>query len=335
MKILVSMVAYREKRLAESVRSCYENAKNPENLFFSIVSEQYSDDLHADLSFIPENQLLYKKYDLSEFRGVLWSRARTMENDFNYDYALVTCGHNLFTKDWDSESFIELEKAKNKTTDGKAIIVFCGPEFEFNQDGSLNIDNVSTGRTRSMYHQKLDSDTYIPGHGWPNIVPVPEDGDVHEAVYFQASYVFGEKRYFDELPFEDDINYQAEEIYITVKTWCSGWRMFASSKILYLHDTKKEYPENNFQHLAATKRPWTDQHKDAFWKQSDESMIKLNNLLSGRGGISLEKVLEYCDFSGLNKKWCEYMPNFDKMDEEIGFRHAYDIRFEPPRIVTS
>lgn len=334
MKILVSMVAYREKRLTESVKSCYENARHPENLFFSIVSEQYSDDLHADLSFIPKEQIVYKKYDLSEFKGVLWSRARTMENDFEYDHVLVTCGHNLFTKNWDEESFIELEKAKSKTNDGKAILAFCGPEFEFNQDGSLKIDDVSTGRTKNMYHQKLDSDTYVPGHGWPNIVKVPEDGDIHEAVYFQASYVFGERAYFDELPFQDDINYHVEEIYITVKTWCAGWRIFATSKILYLHDTSKQYPDNNFEELAATRRPWTDQHKNAFWKQSDESMIKLNDLLSGKSELDIEQVLAYCDFSGLNKKWCEYMPNFDKMDAEIGYRLGYDIRFEPPRIVT-
>lgn len=333
MTILVSMVAYRERQLERSVRSCYENAENPQDLLFSIVSEQYSDELHADLSFIPENQIVYRKYDLSEFRGVLWSRVKTMENDFDYDHVLVTCGHNMFTKNWDSRSYVELAKAKAKTETGKAILSFCGPEFEYNEDYSLNIDNVATGRTKSMFHQKIDPEVYVPGHGWPNVVTVPEDGDVHEGVYFQASYVFGERQYFDEIPFDPTINYCAEEIYITLKTWCAGWRMFASPEILYLHDTGKRYPDYNFEMLAWTRRPWLDMNKIAYWEQCDESMIKLNNLLSGRSDIPLEKVLEYCDFSGLNKKWCEYLPNFDKMDEEVGYRLAYDRRNEDPIVV--
>jgi hypothetical protein len=327
------MVAYREKQLARSVKSCYENAKNPEDLVFSIVSEQYSEDLHADLSFIPESQILYRKYDLSEFRGVLWSRAKTMENDFKYEHVLVTCGHNMFTKDWDSRSLIELKKAKLKAGNEKAILAFCGPEFEYNEDYSLNIDNVSTGRTTNFYHEKLDTDSYVPGHGWPNIVPVPDDGDLHEAVYLQASYIFADRIYLDELPFESDIGYQAEEIYMTVKTWCSGWKMFATSEILYLHDTSKKYPDYNFEMLASTRRPWLDINKVAYWKQSDDSMIRLNCLLSGRETIKLEKVLDYCDFSGMDKKWCEYLPDFDKMDEKIGKRLAFDRREEEPIIV--
>jgi len=323
MKILVSMVAYRERHLEKSVRSCYENADHPEDLFFSIVSEQYYDDLHADLSFIPPEQIEYKKYDLSEYRGVLWSRAKTMENDFNYDYILITCGHNLFAKSWDLISLVELNKAKSKTTDGKALLAFCGPEYEYNEDGSHKIENISTQNTVNKYHKKMDTDFYVPGHGFPTIVTVPDDNDVYECVYLQFSYIFGDKKYIQELPFEADINYHAEEIYVTVKTWCAGWRIFATAKKLYFHDTHKKYPEDNFEPRPSTHRPWLDMNKNAFWKQSDESMIKLNLLLSGNGGIELDKVLEYCDFSGLNKKWCEYIPNIDTLDEEIGLRHAY------------
>jgi hypothetical protein len=333
MKLLVSMVAYRERQLERSVRSCYENAENPQDLMFSIVSEQYSEDMHADLSFIPENQIIYKKYDLSEFRGVLWSRAKTMENNFDYDHVLATCGHNLYTKNWDTVSLRELQKAKNKTNDNKAILAFCGPEFEYNQDYSLNIDHVSTGRTSNYYHKKFDGDVYVPGHGWPDVVKVPKDGDVHECVYLQASYIFGERQYFDELPFEPNIGYQAEEIYMTIKTWAAGWKMFATSEVVYLHDTGKRYPDNNFEMLAWTRRPWLDINKVAYWKQSDESMILLNKLLSGKAEVPLNKVLEYCEFSGMDKKWCEYMPDFDKMDNEIGIRIAFDRREEDPIIV--
>ena len=113
-KILVSMIAYREKYLEQSVKDCYEKADNPQNLIFSVVSEQAKESLHADLSFIPKNQLIYRKYDLSEYRGVLWSRHKTTEVSANYDYILYTCGHNRFAKSWDTKVFTEYKKAFKK-----------------------------------------------------------------------------------------------------------------------------------------------------------------------------------------------------------------------------
>ena len=47
-------------------------------------------ELHADLSFIPEDQLIYHKLDLSEYRGVMWSRWKTSQVDVEYDYLAGT-----------------------------------------------------------------------------------------------------------------------------------------------------------------------------------------------------------------------------------------------------
>ncbi len=323
-KILVSMVAYREKNLEASVRSCWERAEKPEDLLFSIVSEQGPGAFHADLSFIPQDQLLYRKYDLSEYRGVLWSRAKTMENDFDYDLALITCGHNLFATNWDTISKNALIRAKDKTEDGKAVITFCAPEYTYNTDGTYNMGDLMEGIYENKYHQKF-LETYFPGHGFPEVVPVPKDQDVVEGAYYQASWVFADKKFFEDVPLEADINYHAEEIYLSVKSWCAGYRFFATHKLIYIHDTGKKYPGEEKPRFA-THRPWLDMNKDAFWKQSDESMIKLNDLLAGEGGISKEKILEYAEFSGLNKKWCEKIEDIHLKDYLLGERHMFWVR---------
>jgi hypothetical protein len=321
-KILVSMIAYREKYLAESVKDCYEKASNPTRLIFSIVSEQPLDSLHADLSFIPSDQLIYRKYDLSEYRGVLWSRHKTTEVDKPYDYILYTCGHNRFANSWDELAIFEYKKAYSYSD--KPVLTFAAPEIFYSSEGEALI-NTARGRTLNYRRGVLDKD-YVPGYGWSSQFPVEDVNDVVEETYLQYSWVFANKDYVKEVPLDPEINYHAEEIYMTVKTWCAGWRMFASPVIMYYHDTVKEYPKEQLSRMT-THRPWSDLNKEAFWQQSDETMIKLNNLLSGRTSeASKECIQKYCEFSGLDPKWCEYDPNYDKLEYD---RHAQSFREGP------
>jgi hypothetical protein len=313
-KILVSMIAYRERYLAESVRDCYEKSSNPENLIFSIVAEQSTESLHADLSFIPGSQLIYRKYDLSEYRGVLWSRAKTADVNIEYDYILYTCGHNLFVPNWDVVVIEEYGKALKKYP--KPVITVSGPEYEMSAAGEV-LYQSRAGRVTNYYRPQIDKE-YIPGYGFPLAEVVPDSNDVLEDFYWQGSWVFGPKAYVDEVPLNPNINYHAEEIYTTIQTWGRGWRLFSTPKVLYYHDTYKEYP-GELLPRSTTHRPWSDMNKAAFWAQSEETLTELNLLLSGRldgkfGGISPDIILDYCMASGMNARWCAYDPKYGILD---------------------
>jgi hypothetical protein len=324
-KILVSMIAYRERYLEESVKSCYLSAKYPENLIFSVVSEQEKNSLHATLNFIPVDQINYIKYDLSEYRGVLWSRAKTIEiaHEIEFDYVLYTCGHNRFTKNWDETSVNIYESLKVKHK--KPVLTIAGPSFEVEADGSI----VSTEYS-NIYRPQLNSD-YTPGYGFPSQVEVPNLPGEFEDVYLQFSWVFAERKFIEDVPLDPDMNYHGEEIYVTIQAWSRGWRFFTTSTILYQHDTNKSYVDEVLPRMT-THRPWSDINKDHFWEQSDRSMLKLNVLLSGNargayGGIDIKSINEYCDFSGLSREWCIYDTNYDKLSKD---RHAQFFRNREP-----
>lgn len=324
-KILVSVIAYREKYLEETIRSCYTSAKNPNNLIFSVVSEQESDSLHANLDFIPKDQIIYNKYDLSEYRGVLWSRAKTIDaaSPLEYDYVLYTCGHNRFVKNWDEKN-IELY-AKLKALCDKPVITVAGPSFEAAVDGSIKKHDSS-----NEYRPTINSD-YTPGYGFPVQVEVPENSEYLQDVYLQFSWVFVEKQFVSEVPLDPDMNYHGEEIFTTIQAWCCGWRFYTTSEIFYYHDTFKEY-EGELLPRMTTHRPWSDINKDDFWSQSDSSMLKLNKLLSGNlteiyKDATKSAIEEYCRVSGLDPKWCEYDPSYDKLPME---RHAQFFRDREP-----
>jgi hypothetical protein len=305
------MLAYREKNLLHAVHELWDKAKHPENLIFSIVSEQSREDLHPDLSFIPEDQLYYFKYDLSEFRGVMWSRWKTASVDVDYDYFFQTCGHNLFVQDWDAITIEEFEKSKIMAGHEKVILTVSGPMYNINDDGSFIIDDEP-----NQYHHYLNED-YVPGYGWPSKKFINKNR-VEPAIYWQGSFIFTTKNYLSEVPFDPDMSYHGEEIYLTVQSWARGWRFWATPKKIYFHLTIKKYPDEE-QPRHVTHRPWADKNKYSYWEQGYTAVKKLNLLLSGKlegpyGDISKESVLEYCKVSGLDPKWTEYNPDYDKLD---------------------
>ena len=325
-KILVSMIAYRERYLEKSIKDCLEKADNPENIYFSVVSEQSESHLHPDLSFVDQDRLIYRKYDLSEYRGIMWSRNKTTEVDFDYDYVLFTCGHNMFAPNWDKISIEEQQKAS--LLNEKAIITSSGPEFEYNPDGKIVLDPRS-GRTRNKYRPSIPND-YVPGYGFPNSLQqdVPETSEVLQDAYMQWSWVFAPKSYVIDASIDPEMGYHGEEIYLTVIAWSRGWRFFATPQILYYHDTYKEYPGETRSRME-THRPWIDINQKSFWEHSDRSMRRLNKLLSGQlyGDVTKEKVLKFCEETGLNSRYCEPFDDYS----DIGLlRHAEDLRNQAP-----
>lgn len=333
MKTLISVISYKEGDLRGTILDCYSKASNKEDLFFSIVEEHYPE-FYSDLSFIPEDQILYKKFDLSEFRGILWARdLTTKEIPFEYDYVLFICGHTRFEQDWDITCLLEYTKAKAKSETGKAILTFCSPDFEYNNDWSIKYkDKV----TKNIYHPTLSNgfdprtqskSEFIPGYWFARADAVPDDEDVHEGYWVHFTWCFADKSFIIEVPLDPEMNFNGEEPYVTLQSWARGWRMFATSKILYYHHRTRNYPGEQKSRYE-TARPWADDKKKDYWEHSRKAMLKLNLLFSGRlkdkyGNIPLEITQDFCKKSGIDLKWTEYNPNYDKID---GYQHMMGIK---------
>lgn len=323
--ILISVIAYREKYLAEAIRSYYETAAHPENLRFSVISEQMHEWQHADLSFIPSSQIVYRKYDLSEYRGIMWSRTKTVDVEFEYDYILYTCGHNVFTPHWDTYALADMRSALSLSS--KPILLNMGPEYEYLDNGSHSY--APSGDLAVRYRTTIGPD-YVPGYGFPNdyLVEVPGKDGLLEAIYIQFSWVFTTRECVDDVPLNPDVNYHAEEIWMTIHAFDRGWDLFHTQRIMYYHDTHKMYPGEEMSRTISH-RPWSDLNKDAFWKQSDETERALNKLLSGNGGISKETINKFCAKTGLNPKWCVPIDDYASIGLE---RHGEQFRLDAPII---
>jgi hypothetical protein len=326
-KILISVIAYKEKDLFGTIFDCYSKAKNKENIYFSIVEEDHPEN-YSNLNFVPDNQILYRKYDLSEYRGILWARNKTTETHFEYDYILFICAHTRFVENWDELCLQEYQKAIIKNESDNVVLTYCGPDYRFNNDGSIEYAPEDAKNTNVYVKHYLED--FTPGYHFPRgwVIPEsPNDKDVREGVWLHYTWCFANKNFLKEVPIDPDINFNAEEPYMSIQAWCRGWRFYATPVVLYYHDTFKQYPGEDKPRFE-THRPWVDKNKIDYWNHSDSSMIKLNLLLSGKledkFAIEKNKILKYCDATGLNIKATEYNPDYDKIDKYQHCKHLKD-----------
>jgi hypothetical protein len=102
MNIFIQIASYRDPELIPTIKSCLDNAKNPQNLIFSIVRQfnihdgfdnldEYKDDKRFKIIDIPHN----------ESKGVCWARNLTQQQYNNEEYTLQIDSHMRFEKNWD------------------------------------------------------------------------------------------------------------------------------------------------------------------------------------------------------------------------------------------
>jgi hypothetical protein len=333
--ILVSIISYGERDLRKTVLDCYNKRSGEHQLYFSIVDEQPTESEFSTFDSIDESIITYRKFDWSEYRGIDWARHLTTVVDYEYDYVLFICGHTRFVQNWDVVNFEEYFKAVKKSETGKAILTYCPAEFGVTETNDFEIENVFRNRTKNVFHWPGSlgppfNPNFVPGYNFPG-GRSPKDGDdVEEGAYLHFTWCFGPKQFIDQVPIDPDIAFHVEETYMMIRAWCLGWRFFVTPKLMSWHMSHKKYPDEKHIRID-THRPWSNQHKEAFWTHVDKSQQKLNLLMSGHlldkhGGISVYKVMEYFCFSGIPAKYAEYNPDYHKLGVP---RHGENLRNLP------
>lgn len=118
MKIFISIAAYRDVLLKNTLIEAYNKADNKDSLVFGVFEQNYSEEA-LDLSALPfANQIRYKLITPEEARGVSYARQQIQLLLYkDEDYFMQIDSHTLFNQGWDSyllKNFLELKKYHEK-----------------------------------------------------------------------------------------------------------------------------------------------------------------------------------------------------------------------------
>lgn len=265
MSIFIQIASYRDPELIPTIKSCLENAKNPENLVFGICRQFHPDDTFDNLSnYYQDDRFRIVDINYKDAKGVCWARNMVQQLYDNEDYTLQIDSHMRFEKNWDETLINMLIDLQNKGIKKPLLTSYVS---------SYNPQNDPEGRV--MVPWRMVFDRFIP-EGAVFFLPetIPNWQELTEPVpsrFYSAHFCFTLGQFSKEVMHNPNFYFHGEEISIAVRAFTHGYDLFHPHKVVIWH----EYTRN-----GRTKH-WDD---DKEWWKLNESAHNLNRLLFGMDG---------------------------------------------------
>lgn len=148
--IFVSMAAMDDEELYHTIRNAFENAKNPENIFFGIHLTCKSSKTKKDLQKVSKKyqRVQYsvdhqKKNDIKTL-GVGRGRSKAHAFYNNQDYLLQIDCHSYLDKFWDSRLIEIFEEAVKEVGDDLLVVTAIPRAYGYEKDGSIKKQGSKT-----------------------------------------------------------------------------------------------------------------------------------------------------------------------------------------------
>lgn len=294
MSIFVSIVSYRDTELLPTIKSILENADDPSDLHFGVVSQDINKN-HPDLSFI--KQLSYLKMDFMEARGVGYARKIAVEMYDNQSFYFQIDSHMRAAQGWDTKLKSMYDICSSLEKNEKVILSQFPAPYEIHTDGSIFYPK----NHYELWDIPSWSKVHNRDHGaWSATRQIIKDLSMpHISETVLAGYLFAPKPFVEEIPYDERISFMGEELCIAIRAYTRGWKIYAPNEMLLWHFYKRKRHPKIWNQIEDTKRPLK-------WIQMEMESKKVQRsvLLGEDQGIfgigDYEKYLEYQDIIGIN-----------------------------------
>ena len=207
--IFVSLVAYCDNELENTIKDLFEQAKYPERIFIGLVNQD--DDVYEPNN--PNIRVINIKPEDSPGYGT----CRRMCNDElrkDEKYYFQCDPHSRLAKDWD-ETLINLYNKKK----GKHIIVSTASSFDLegNRRFKWYVYGIKGYHTNAIIEGKKETHRYN--------LPFDKDG-LLKTNMFLAGCVFGESKWADDVSYDSNIFMWGEEFDLSIRTFGEGYTAY-------------------------------------------------------------------------------------------------------------
>ena len=295
MSIFVSVAAYRDPQLVPTVLDCLAAADRPDELRV-VVNWQHldGDEDVAELRADPRVTVL--DVDARDSRGAGWARARIQRHYRDEDWYLQVDSHTRFAPGWDSR----LVAMAAETGAAKPILTCYPPSF----DPAAEFDGA--GEPTLIFITGWNGDglpvlEQVPIPGWREAAgPLP-------ARFLAAGFLFAPGSFVREVPYDERIYFQGEEITLAVRAFTSGYDLFHPTEVLAWHYYVRE----------GAARHWVDHQTrgvEGFWYDLDRAgrrraLALLRYAMVGGLGVGRERtVADYQRYAGIDFTTCTATP---------------------------
>lgn len=216
--VFITIPAYNDPMLLETISGALENALYPDRLYFCI-GMQYDEDKMPDIrGYLSNPNFKFMFYDVDKRPGVYWIRREMAEQYSGQDYFMMIDSHMKFSRYWDAKVVNDYEGLVaahgDKTIMSCPLVQVPGNTHEngmlyFRSSWAADWNNDKTSIER----------TIIPG-----MVHMPWEGERYQkTVYLCSHFFFTNKDYLSDVGFHQVARSYSEEYAISVTSFLSGW----------------------------------------------------------------------------------------------------------------
>jgi len=305
MSIFISIASYQDPLLVSTIFGAYNNAKNKDELIFSIC-DQSDDPINIDdLDFA--DQVRYEHVNPVFSKGPCWARHRAQTFYQEEDYFLQIDSHTQFLPNWDElfkEALLKIEAAG--LTDGyfaKPIITSYPRSFKV-LDFERGLFELNTGdkNTQVITYRK---DSLFSRGSFSRQIGIPtKHTEITHAYLMAAGCIFTRGKFVKDIPYDPNYYFYGEELSMALRAFTHGFSFFhiPDVPLFHLYTDVSNIPRKL--HWD----PEDDANRAIKWHELEQkSLDRLDDLFAGKieGSMGLgsqRSLKDYAVISGVDLK---------------------------------
>ena len=286
-KIFVSIASYRDKDLANTIKDLHTKAKYPANLFFSIVSHEFDEEI--DLSWLNSSQYSYVQFNYKDATGVC--QARALANSLmteEWRFFMQIDSHTRVIGYWDHWAMEDYKKFSKYW--GEDYIISKYPlAFGINWEEKARMQILESLDQFNTIFPRWNEDENIYMMWQARLKDIKKGDRVYG---FAGNFSFGSTKSMLQIPYDPELYFLGEEISLGARAYCKDINIVAiPSNIAFTN-----YDRNNIRNG----HHWDDHE----WQEMDtKSRLRLMDLFNlkdlGEYGITdADKFAQFQKESG-------------------------------------
>ena len=295
MTIFIQIAAYRDTELGPTIRDCIAKAKWPEDLRFGIcLQDDLTEDYGVDFT---DSRIRLKRVHWRDSQGVCWARSQTQELYDGETFTLQIDSHHRFTQHWDKLLIQDLERCNTTKP-----ILSTYPASYYPETGRRGL-GAPNKILISRFGQNGSLKRYPLGYkASENQRPIP-------ARFIAAGFLFTTGRFCQDIPYDPNLYFAAEEPNLTVRAFTHGYELFHPQQNVLWHEyVRDDKPKHWFDHAEPSKIINSTDNNKITEREADDmrrfnAMLKEpkdTGLVSKLGLGSVRSVHDYERFAGLD-----------------------------------
>jgi hypothetical protein len=332
-KIFISIASYRDPELPNTLKDCIANAKNPENLVFSVCWQRGESESLDE--FKKDKRFKIIEIPAQESKGTCWARSKIQENYDGEKYYLQLDSHHRFVKDWDAKC-IKMIKDLQKLGHKKPLLT--------GYVSSFNPSNDPAERIHTPW--KMNFDRFIP-EGAVFFLPASIDDFKSRTLpiparFVSAHFIFTLGKWCQEVPYDPYYYFHGEEINLAVRSYTWGYDLFHPHEVVVWHEYTRKGRSKHWDDI----KEWGEMNKKSHLRNRKlfEMDGEKKNIDFGKYDFGKKRsVKDYERYAGLcfKKRAVQkytldnnLAPNPVLSDDDLDkswlkiFKHCIDVRYE-------